>query len=382
MSQKYNPTTWKTGDIVSSTRLNKMEKGIEEANNVFPVLDSSKVGQVLTVVQSGENTFEYDTTTITSSVQSVNGKTGEVNLTATDVGALSDSVVIPTKTSDLTNDSNFTVNGITSINGITGSSVNLTAADIGAISSDVTIPTKTSQLTNDSNFASVSDIHVQSVNGKTGSVELTATDVNALPNTTTIPTKTSQLTNDSGFTANAVTQVNGQTGNVTLTASDVGAISSSTTIPTKTSDLTNDSNFVTSNDISTQLATKQNTLVSGSNIKTINNESILGSGNINISGSSGSTLIVNLTEEHDSDYLFSSDKTFNNVLNALNSGIIPVFRIHLDSNYFNYYFINEINHDGDKYYLYINGRPFRYVCDASNSELDENMNFKLENEPV
>lgn len=37
----------------------------------------------------------------------------------------------------------------------------------------------------------------------------------------------------------------------------------------------------------TQLATKQNTLVSGTNIKTINNESILGSGNITIQGGSG-----------------------------------------------------------------------------------------------
>ena len=47
-------------------------------------------------------------------------------------------------------------------------------------------------------------------------------------------------------------------------------------IPTKTSNLTNDSGFV--NDY--QLSGKQDKLVSGTNIKTINNESILGSGNI------------------------------------------------------------------------------------------------------
>ena len=40
-------------------------------------------------------------------VDSVNGKTGVVVLTATDVSALPDSTTIPTKTSDLTNDSNF-----------------------------------------------------------------------------------------------------------------------------------------------------------------------------------------------------------------------------------------------------------------------------------
>lgn len=47
-------------------------------------------------------------------------------------------------------------------------------------------------------------------------------------------------------------------------------------IPTKTSDLTNDSGFV--NDY--QLSGKQDKLVSGTSIKTINNESLLGSGNI------------------------------------------------------------------------------------------------------
>ena len=51
-------------------------------------------------------------------------------------------------------------------------------------------------------------------------------------------------------------------------------------IPTKTSELTNDSGFITQ----AALAAKQDTLVSGTNIKTINNESLLGSGNINVSG--------------------------------------------------------------------------------------------------
>lgn len=41
------------------------------------------------------------------SVTSVNNKTGDVVIDATDVGALPDTTTIPTKTSDLTNDSNF-----------------------------------------------------------------------------------------------------------------------------------------------------------------------------------------------------------------------------------------------------------------------------------
>lgn len=41
-------------------------------------------------------------------VKSVNGKTGDVNISASDVGALPDDTAIPSKTSDLTNDSDFT----------------------------------------------------------------------------------------------------------------------------------------------------------------------------------------------------------------------------------------------------------------------------------
>ena len=55
-----------------------------------------------------------------------------------------------------------------------------------------------------------------------------------------------------------------------------------TEIPTKTSELTNDSNYITP---SYHDATKQDVLVSGTNIKTINNQDILGSGNIEVESS-------------------------------------------------------------------------------------------------
>lgn len=79
----------------------------------------------------------------------------------------------------------------------------------------VAVPTKTSDLTNDSGF--LTSAPVTSVNNKTGAVSLTASDVGALPSTTVIPSKTSDLTNDSGFIKSApVTSVNGQTGAVTV----------------------------------------------------------------------------------------------------------------------------------------------------------------------
>ena len=157
-------------------------------------------------------------------VQSVNGQTGDVT------------VDVPTKTSDLTNDSGFITSApVTSVNGQTGAVT-------------VTVPTKTSDLTNDSGY--ITSVPVTSVNGQTGAVSLNATDVGALPDTTvipTVPTNVSAFNNDAGYLTSApVTSVNSKTGAVSLNASDVGALPSSTVIPSATSDLTNDSGFITS----------------------------------------------------------------------------------------------------------------------------------------
>ena len=50
---------------------------------------------------------------------------------------------------------------------------------------EAAIPTKTSQLDNDSGFITSSQAPVQSVNNKTGAVSLTASDVSAIPSTLT-----------------------------------------------------------------------------------------------------------------------------------------------------------------------------------------------------
>lgn len=82
-----------------------------------------------------------------------------------------------------------------------------------------------------------------------------------------LPTKVSELTNDTGFIT-------------------------SSSIPTLISAFTNDVGYLTQHQDISNLATKsevqakQDELVSGTNIKTINNQSILGSGNITIQGGS------------------------------------------------------------------------------------------------
>ena len=85
-----------------------------------------------------------------------------------------------------------------------------------------------------------------------------------------VPTKVSELNNDSGFINNetdpTVPSWAKQSTKPTYTASEVGALPDSTPIPTKTSQLSNDSGFLTEHQ----------------SLKTINNESIVGSGNIDI----------------------------------------------------------------------------------------------------
>lgn len=67
-------------------------------------------------------------------------RTGEVNLTAANIGALPDTTHIPSKTSELTNDSGFLTSvPVTSVNNKTGI-VKLTASDIGAAAASHTHP--------------------------------------------------------------------------------------------------------------------------------------------------------------------------------------------------------------------------------------------------
>lgn len=108
------------------------------------------------------------------------------------------------------------------------------------------IPTKTSQLTNDSGFLTTQQ-----------QADWNATSgVTAIKNKPTIPTKTSQLTNDSGF----LTTQQQADWNAT---SGVTAIKNKPTIPSKTSQLTNDSGYVKATSGTTDLTAGSSDLATG-----------------------------------------------------------------------------------------------------------------------
>ena len=167
---------------------------------------------------------------------------------------------LPTKTSQLTNDSGF----ITEHQDISGK------ADRSEI------PTKTSQLQNDSNFiSSIPEEYITETELNSKGYLTEHQDISGKANKSEIPTKTSQLENDSNFAtesfvSNKIAEAQLQQGDVDLsgyqTKEDatlettnktiVGAINEVNTnimskanksdIPTKTSQLTNDSNFISS----------------------------------------------------------------------------------------------------------------------------------------
>ena len=153
--------------------------------------DNGTKGQILTRTKDGAAWMDPEAAS--GAVSSVNGKTGAVVLTASDVGALPSSYQAPvTSVNGMTGDVIVSGGGaVDSVNGKTGNVV-LTASDVGAMPDSYTAP-------------------VSSVNGQTGAVQLA------------IPDSTSDLTNDSGFVTAAqaaaaapVQSVNGMTGAVVI----------------------------------------------------------------------------------------------------------------------------------------------------------------------
>ena len=248
----------KTGVVV----LNKSDVGLGNVDNVrqystsnpppYPVQSvDGATGDVVT------NAVKTTTQTLTDT-QKQQARTNLGAGTSSfdgDYNSLTNKPTIPTKTSQLTNDSGF-----------------ITNAALTGYAKTTDIPTKTSQLDNDSHYITASEAPVQSVNTKTGVVVLTQDDVG--DGTTYVRTH-----ND--FTNVLKTQINTNKDNIAMLDGDVEGLQTDVgTLKTNVSSL------------QTALTSKQDVIVGAASTITNNN---LVADRALISNSSGKVAVSNVT---------------------------------------------------------------------------------------
>ena len=200
-------------------------------------------------------------------------------------------VIVPTKTSELTNDSGFITTETdptvpSYVKAITLADINNWNNKQNALVSGSTIKTINNEtLLGSGNINIEGNVYTAGTGiniDANNEISNTITSYDDLSDLPTIPTKTSDLLNDSDFVSSNTLA------DVAFSGSYVD-LSNTPTIPDSTSQLVNDSDFIDSTDLSTGLATKQNTLISGTNIKTINGVSVLGAGDIIVTGGASYT---------------------------------------------------------------------------------------------
>ena len=185
---------------------------------------------------------------------------------------------VPSKTSELTNDSSFTTSTqlATKADKIHTHNYNdledkptLFSGAYKDLTEKPTIPTKISELINDSNFVDstvlstkANAVHTHNYDDLTNKPVLFSGTYADLTGKPTIPTKTSELTNDSNFAT--VTLLDSKADKVhnhsytelddlpTLFSGDYKDLIGTPVIPSKTSELTNDSNFATTDLVNTK----------------------------------------------------------------------------------------------------------------------------------
>ena len=287
-----------TAGLATKAEVNSKQDTLVSGTNIKTINGNSLLGSGNIEIQGG-STIAVDDSLSTTSTNPVQNKI----ITEALNGKASQSD-IPTKVSELTNDSDFQ-----------------TASQVAAAISGINVPTKVSQLDNDSDFQTgtqvsnsistatsglatkaelagkqdkgdyattaqlngkqdtlVSGTNIKTVNGNSllgeGNILIKSVNVDsALSTTSENPVQNKVITNKVNTIEQSITNL-------------------SNTMPTKVSDLTNDSGYITNaalTDLATkeEVSAKQDTLVSGTNIKTINGNSILGAGNIEIQGGGG-----------------------------------------------------------------------------------------------
>ena len=319
-----------TEGLATKSEVNSKQDTLVSATNIKTINGNSLLGSGNIEIQGGSTIAVDDSlsTTSTNPVQNrviteaLNGKASQSD--------------IPTKVSELDNDSDFQ-----------------TASQVATAISGINVPTKVSQLDNDSDFQTgtqvsnsiatatsglatktelagkqdkgdyattaqlngkqdtlVSGTNIKTVNGNSllgeGNILIKSVDVDsALSTTSENPVQNKVITNKVNTIEQSITNL-------------------SNTMPTKVSDLTNDSGYITNaalTDLATkeEVSAKQDTLVSGTNIKTINGNSILGAGNISIGGGGGGSLPT-FRMSLSGTTIKMTEGTIANFFNAINEG--------------------------------------------------------------
>ena len=110
------------------------------------------------------------------------------------------------------------------------------------------IPTKTSQLTNDSDYVTTTQVNQAIDNAQLGGGEV---DLSSYAKITDLPTKTSQLTNDSGYITNIPDEYITET---ELNDKGYATTSQIPTVPTNVSEFTNDANYASETFVTNKIA--------------------------------------------------------------------------------------------------------------------------------
>ena len=278
----------------------KSEMGIySTTNEVENMIDNAVSGKMDTSAMSAYTKTE-DFATINGSAITSGGNivveatpyTAGTNIDITDHIISVTGITLPTKVSELVNDEGYittadTQNFVTSGDVQTQINDSISGkADSSAVTAQISevkaqieaeIPTKVSDLQNDLNFASTGDVESM-ISGFTTSADVKTqiegyNYINSGQAQTQIDNSISgKVDTDifAAYTANTKTEIDNAV-SVKADSSRVDEIEE-----------------VTASALVELHSTKQDILVSGTNIKTINNQSLLGSGNIEIQGGSGS----------------------------------------------------------------------------------------------
>ena len=156
----YNKTTWKTGDRITAAKLNKMEVAIDGVNKKVASGSASGEGMTQEQVSQLSTAYQHSQSTHAPSTAEANVQAdwNETNTTSdayiknkpTNLATTDDIPAVPTKTSQLTNDSGY----ITNIPDEYITETELNAKGYATTSQIPTVPTNVSAFTNDANYAS------------------------------------------------------------------------------------------------------------------------------------------------------------------------------------------------------------------------------------